>query len=234
MKKSKIVPGLMREPPRFSSTATAKTRCFIQILIEGCSGFYAKPKTVARKSPLSLAGIVCHKLPRVVTKSSCFLVGFGENEFRLNCPVKITLASVAIRGRSERFDGPAAGYLERLQPYAHIETQIFRTSAALFAWADRLKGRTVPMLVLLDEHGKQLSSTRFAEWLRRQRDEGQQRIVFAIGPADGWSDAERSRAGLLLSLSTLTLPHELARVVISEQVYRAFTILAGHPYHRED
>lgn len=148
-------------------------------------------------------------------------------------PVKITLASVAVRGRSERFDGSTAEYLERVQPYAQVETQVFRTSAALFEWADRLKARTAPTLVLLDERGKQLSSTAFAEWLRRQRDDGQQRIVFAIGPADGWSDAERSRAGLLLSLSPMTLPHELARVVISEQLYRAFTILAGHPYHRD-
>jgi 23S rRNA (pseudouridine1915-N3)-methyltransferase len=72
-----------------------------------------------------------------------------------------------------------------------------------------------------------------AEWLRNQRDEGRQRIIFALGPADGWSDTDRARAGLLLSLGLMTLPHELARVVVSEQLYRAFTILAGHPYHRD-
>jgi 23S rRNA (pseudouridine1915-N3)-methyltransferase len=53
----------------------------------------------------------------------------------------------------------------------------------------------------------------------------------AIGPADGWSDTARQRADLLLSLGRITLPHQLARVVLAEQVYRAFTILAGHPYH---
>jgi len=145
--------------------------------------------------------------------------------------VKLTLASVAVRGRSERFDGLATEYLDRLRTYTEIESQVFRTSAALFESVERLKGRTAPVLVLLDERGKQFSSPALAEWLRQQRDAGQQRLVFALGPAGGWSDAERAHAGLLLSLGAMTLPHELARVVISEQLYRAFTILAGHPYH---
>lgn len=145
--------------------------------------------------------------------------------------MKITLASVAVRGRSERFDGLAAEYLERVRAYAEADAQAFKTSGALFEWLERMKGRTAPLLVMLDERGKQLSSEALAEWLRRQRDEGRQRIVFALGPADGWTDSERGRAGLLLSLGPMTLPHELARVVVSEQLYRAFTILAGHPYH---
>jgi 23S rRNA (pseudouridine1915-N3)-methyltransferase len=148
--------------------------------------------------------------------------------------VKITVASVAVRGRSERFDGLAAEYLERLRAYAEAESQVFKTSDALFEWAERLKRRTAPVLALLDERGKQFSSAALAQWVRRQRDEGQQRLVFAIGPADGWSDAERARAAMLLSLGPMTLPHELARVVLSEQLYRAFTILAGHPYHHGD
>lgn len=147
--------------------------------------------------------------------------------------MKITVASVAVRGRSERFDGLAAEYLERLQGYAEAEAQVFKTSAALFAWLERLKARTAPALVLLDERGKQLSSDALAEWLRRQQNEGRQRLVFAIGPADGWTAEERARATMLLSLGAMTLPHELARVVMSEQLYRAFTILAGHPYHRD-
>ena len=60
---------------------------------------------------------------------------------------------------------------------------------------------------------------------------GAQQIVFAIGPADGWSKDARGRAQLLLSFGPLTLAHALARVVLAEQLYRAFTILAGHPYH---
>lgn len=146
--------------------------------------------------------------------------------------MKITVASVAVRGRSERFDGLAAEYLERLQTYIEVEAQVFKTSPALFEWAERQKARTLPVLVLLDERGRQFSSNALADWLRKQRAEGQQRIVFAVGPADGWPEGDRARAGLLLSLGPMTLPHELAKVVVSEQLYRAFTILAGHPYHR--
>lgn len=143
------------------------------------------------------------------------------------------MASIAVRGRSERFDMFAADYLERLQVYLEAESQVFKSSTAFFEWAGRLKGRTVPLLVLMDERGKQMTSPALADWLRERRDEGRQRVIFAIGPADGWSAAERARAGLLLSLGPMTLPHELARVVVSEQLYRAFTILAGHPYHRD-
>jgi 23S rRNA (pseudouridine1915-N3)-methyltransferase len=88
------------------------------------------------------------------------------------------------------------------------------------------------MLVLLDERGKQMGSEDFAKWLGRERDDGRQLVIFAIGPANGWSDESRKRASLLLSLGKMTQAHELARVVIAEQVYRALTILAGHPYHR--
>ncbi len=76
-----------------------------------------------------------------------------------------------------------------------------------------------------------MTSTAFATWLGARRDEGTQHIVFAIGPADGWSQAARTRAALLLSLGPMTMAHALARVVMAEQLYRAFTILAGHPYH---
>ncbi len=122
-------------------------------------------------------------------------------------------------------------YIERIAPYAPVEGMRFRTEEALFQYLGRLKARTEAGLVLLDGRGKMLSSEQLAGWMGQQRDGGQQTLVFAIGPADGWSEAARQRAGLLLSLGPMTLPHELARVVVTEQVYRAFTILAGHPYH---
>ena len=87
------------------------------------------------------------------------------------------------------------------------------------------------MAVLLDSRGRQMTSETFAAWLGARRDEGAQHIVFAIGPADGWSDAARERAQLLLSLGPMTMAHALARLVVAEQLYRAFTILTGHPYH---
>lgn len=87
-------------------------------------------------------------------------------------------------------------------------------------------------LVLLDERGKQFSSPgladRIADWQTEGRD-----IAFAIGGPDGVSEACRERAEFTLSLSRLTLPHGLARILLVEQLYRAASLLAGHPYHRE-
>lgn len=109
--------------------------------------------------------------------------------------------------------------------------QTLPQESALFEALDREQARTPTHLVLLDARGKLLSSEAFAAHLGRLRDTGTQRILLAIGPADGWSPAALARADLLLSLGPMTLPHELARVVLAEQIYRALTILAGHPYH---
>ena len=146
--------------------------------------------------------------------------------------MKVTIASIAGRARSEHFDALVAKYVSRMAAYAPTEALVFKTSEAFFESIEKQRSRMGSVLVLLDVQGKAFSSEELARWLRRQRDEGQQRLVFAVGSADGWSDEERARAGMLLSLGPMTLAHELARVVLSEQVYRAFTILAGHPYHR--
>lgn len=87
--------------------------------------------------------------------------------------------------------------------------------------------------VALDERGVLLSSRAFAERLGRWREEGRRTVVFAIGGAEGLDPAVRERADLVLALGRLTLPHELARLVLVEQIYRAYSILVGHPYHRE-
>jgi len=102
----------------------------------------------------------------------------------------------------------------------------------MLVWLTRQQGRTPALAVLLDSRGRQMTSEAFAGWLGARRDEGVQHIVFAIGPADGWSNAARERAQLVLSLGPMTLAHALARLVMAEQLYRAFTILSGHPYHR--
>ena len=101
----------------------------------------------------------------------------------------------------------------------------------MIEWLDRHQRRSPVYVILLDSRGKQLSSEEFSAELGHLRDTGVQRLMFAVGPADGWSLAGRQRAHLLLSLGRITLPHQLARVVLAEQVYRALTILAGHPYH---
>ena len=87
-------------------------------------------------------------------------------------------------------------------------------------------------LILLDERGKALGSEAFAAAVGRMRDDGKRQLIVAIGGPDGHDPALRSRADLVLALGELTWPHQIARILIAEQLYRAATILAGHPYHR--
>jgi len=86
--------------------------------------------------------------------------------------------------------------------------------------------------VALDESGKALSSAAFATWIAQRRDGGCKGLAFLIGGPDGQGSEAIAGAALKLSLGAMTLPHGLARAVLIEQLYRAATILAGHPYHR--
>ena len=86
--------------------------------------------------------------------------------------------------------------------------------------------------VVLDPSGKQATSLEFSRFIGATRDRGQRSVTFCIAGADGFSPTFRKEADLLLSLSPLTMPHELARVMLLEQLYRAFTMLANHPYPR--
>lgn len=86
-------------------------------------------------------------------------------------------------------------------------------------------------LVLLDEHGKQFSSTGMAEWLQKNMNRGWKRMVFVVGGAYGFSEKVYARAEEKLSLSPMTFSHQMVRVIFTEQLYRAFTILKGEPYH---
>ncbi len=86
--------------------------------------------------------------------------------------------------------------------------------------------------VLLDEKGKTLSSEQFAELLGRWRDEGVRETRFMIGAADGHPAELREKADLLIAFGAMTWPHLLARAMLAEQLWRATSILAGHPYHR--
>jgi 23S rRNA (pseudouridine1915-N3)-methyltransferase len=87
--------------------------------------------------------------------------------------------------------------------------------------------------VVLDERGEPLSSTELARMIERWRDGGKREARFLIGAADGHDDAQRAGADLLLSFGPATWPHLLARVMLAEQLFRATSILANHPYHRE-
>ena len=86
-------------------------------------------------------------------------------------------------------------------------------------------------LVALDSRGEQMSSEELAQFVAQHQNRGTGSLLFAIGPANGWSEETLTVASDKLSLGRMTLPHELARVVLLEQLYRAFTILKGHPYH---
>lgn len=88
------------------------------------------------------------------------------------------------------------------------------------------------VLVLLDERGKAVGSEEFAELLGRWRDAGKRDLMIAIGGADGLDPALHERADQVLCLGKMTWPHQLVRILIAEQLYRAVTILSGHPYHR--
>ena len=120
-------------------------------------------------------------------------------------------------------------YLQRLRPYAEVElSEVPNSPAAL----RKLKANPAAVWVLLDAAGKQFTSQQFAKWLAEQRHRGTRELIFLCGDAEGFPDELRRRAQAKLSLSTMTLPHELARVMLAEQIYRAFAILAGHPYHK--
>ncbi|MBZ5567672.1 MAG: 23S rRNA (pseudouridine(1915)-N(3))-methyltransferase RlmH [Acidobacteriia bacterium] len=124
-----------------------------------------------------------------------------------------------------------AEYLERLSRYIPTDSIELPHEAALLRQLEKSGVRPAQTLVLLDARGKQLSSEQFAEYLQQQQDRGTQSLLFAVGGPDGFSDAARAAASFQLSLGKMTLAHELARVVLLEQLYRGFTILKGHPYH---
>jgi 23S rRNA (pseudouridine1915-N3)-methyltransferase len=119
-------------------------------------------------------------------------------------------------------------YVARIRRYAEIEINELRDGGP--AALRKLKLDSSATIVLLDAAGKQFTSQQFAKWLGDLRDRGTRELVFLCGDAEGFPQELRERAKQKISLSTLTMPHEFARVVLAEQIYRAFAILAGHPY----
>ncbi len=120
----------------------------------------------------------------------------------------------------------AADYIKRTSRYTPaVMTEIKPEKTDL--WAKHPTAKKI----LLDPAGRSLDSDTFAELFSKAEMLGHD-LVFVVGGHDGHSDAWRERADMLLSLSAMTMPHELARAVAAEQIYRAFTILRGHPYPR--
>ncbi len=144
--------------------------------------------------------------------------------------MKIKVAWVG-KTRDPAIQSLTAEYIKRISAYAQLEPLAVNSEAALLKLAAKTANRPASILVLLDSRGQQLTSEEFARYLDGQQTRSPQPLLFGVGPADGFGEEARKAASLLLSLGKMTFPHELARVVLLEQLYRAFTILKGHPYH---
>lgn len=143
--------------------------------------------------------------------------------------MKVTIAWIG-KTRNAAIQALTDEYLKRLSHYADTEGIPLKDERALLSLAARDPAtHSKHALVLLDGGGKQLSSEELATFVANHQDRSP--LLFAIGGADGFGEAARRAASFTLSLGKMTLPHELARVVLLEQLYRAFTILKGHPYH---
>jgi 23S rRNA (pseudouridine1915-N3)-methyltransferase len=158
-------------------------------------------------------------------------------------PMKITI--VAVGQRQPAWAVAAVDeYLSRLPAEFKVELKEVKaeprtprrsepTQRLLAAEADRIRAALPPgcQLVALDERGRDWTTRQLADALQRWRDAAEQ-VAFVIGGPDGLDASLKSAARVLLRLSSLTLPHALARVLLAEQIYRSWSLLANHPYHR--
>lgn len=137
------------------------------------------------------------------------------------------LLHIVARGRIGR--GAEAELVERYMKRVSWPTRI----TELPDTGGKLPDADGAKLILLDEKGESLPSLAFADRLGRWRDDGVREAQFRIGAADGFDDAARGEADLLLSFGRATWPHLMARAMLAEQLWRATSILSNHPYHRE-
>lgn len=144
--------------------------------------------------------------------------------------IKIKVAWIG-KTKDPAIQALTAGYLKRLAYYADVEGMVFPNEPALLKMREKAGSRPAHSIVLLDSRGKQLSSEEFAQFVENHQNRSPQPLLFAIGGPDGFSEQARKSASLVLSLGKMTIAHELARIVLLEQLYRAFSILKGHPYH---
>ncbi|MBW1880552.1 MAG: 23S rRNA (pseudouridine(1915)-N(3))-methyltransferase RlmH [Deltaproteobacteria bacterium] len=153
--------------------------------------------------------------------------------------MKLCILTVG-RGGGDWAEEAARDYGRRIARHtkldeAHVKAERYRGDPEKVrrAEAERLLGRVSPRdrLLVLDERGADLDTRGFADLVQQARLDGVSRLVFVIGGPYGFDPSVRSRAWKVVRLSSLVLNHEVARVVLYEQVYRAFTLLAGIPYH---
>ena len=167
-----------------------------------------------------------------------WLLTGGENSIGALVSFAFVFLGVAMAALVIGFAIAASRYgLLRGRDAAGHERQI-QNIVSLSALYSRLAAQGITVsepseLTSLDEKGKALSSMELARALEQWRDRGTREVRFVLGAADGHSDAERDAADLLLSFGPATWPHLLARAMLAEQLFRATSILANHPYHRE-
>ncbi|MDP2599143.1 MAG: 23S rRNA (pseudouridine(1915)-N(3))-methyltransferase RlmH [Deltaproteobacteria bacterium] len=118
-------------------------------------------------------------------------------------------------------------YQKRLKHYLPVEIVAMKSVAEL---SEKLK--SADFLVVMDERGKSFTSVAFAKWIESKKMDATKSLIFLVGPGEGLPKEIQSKANLLLRLSDFTLQHELALVILMEQIYRACTILKGEPYHK--
>jgi 23S rRNA (pseudouridine1915-N3)-methyltransferase len=140
--------------------------------------------------------------------------------------MKICLLMLGKTRRPE-VNGMLQDYMKRISRSSPVEVAEVRDAAAALK---RLDANRAAASVLLDAGGKAYDSQAFAKWIDEQRDRGAREIIFVCGDADGFPESLRERVKQKLSLSAMTYSHELARVMLAEQIYRAFAILSGSPY----
>jgi 23S rRNA (pseudouridine1915-N3)-methyltransferase len=140
--------------------------------------------------------------------------------------MKIRLLMLGKTRRPE-MNAVLADYVKRISRSCPMEiTEVRDAEAAV----KRLDADGAATMLLLDAGGKVFDSTAFAKWIGEQRDRGAREIIFVCGDAEGFPDVLRERVRQKISLSAMTYSHELARVMLAEQIYRAFAILSGSPY----
>lgn len=121
-------------------------------------------------------------------------------------------------------------YWSRIESYTPCERVEVRDNDALVKAGEKEPPNSFTMV--LDENGRQFKSSEWAELLRRLQDRSVQELRIYVGDQDGVPESIQSKANMLVSFSAMTLPHDLARVILVEQLYRAMTIIKGHPYSR--
>jgi len=152
--------------------------------------------------------------------------------------MKIQIIEIS-RTKDKRLSELEKEYEKRTSPYAKIEEIVL--PASKFDERERTQNEekstiekhlnSHAVIIALDEHGKEFTSTEFADFIGKHKDKGME-LQFLIGGSHGLHPDILSRATIRISLSRMTFPHELVRVIFKEQLYRAFTILAGKPYHK--